>query len=166
MKKFLFSLIALSFVVVSFASGTSVVPPSKKPTGIKASEMMIPLGKNGSKVSLQELSQMKLKDYQLLTGKKMKLMDKISFKLMQKEIKHSINADGYFVSKKLESLKSKKATDKTHNYLRLWIIFLIAAIVLAVIGAFVPFIWIFATLASIGALVFFVLWLVNLSGGM
>ena len=74
MKKFLFSLIALSFVVVSFASGTSVVPPSKKPAGIKASEMMIPLGKNGSKISLQELSQMKLKDYQLLTGKKMKLV--------------------------------------------------------------------------------------------
>src|SRR5437764_4576398 len=122
MKKFLFSVIALSFVVVSFASGTSVVPPSKKPAGIKASEMMIPLGKNGSKISLQELSQMKLKDYQLLTGKKMKLMDKISFKLMQKEIKHSINSDGYFVNKKMESLKSKKDNSKAHNYFRTWII--------------------------------------------
>ena len=163
MKKFLFSLVALSFVVASFASGTIVAPSSKKPVGIKASEMMIPIGKDGSKVSLQELSQMKLKDYQELTGKKMKLMDKISFRLMQKEIKHSINKDGYFVAKKMAS---KKATDKTKSYLRLWIIFLIAAIVLGILGAFVPFIWIFALLASIGALIFFVLWLVNLSGGM
>ncbi|MFL5742425.1 MAG: hypothetical protein ACJ75B_19535 [Flavisolibacter sp.] len=166
MKKFLFSLIALSFVVVSFASGTIVVPPSKKPAGIKASEMMIPLGKNGAKISIQDLSRMKLKDYQLITGKKMKLMDKISFKLMQKEIRHSINADGYFVNKKMDSLKFKNDTSKAHNYFRTWIILLIAAAVLLVLGLVVPFIGIIGLISLVGAAVFFVLWLVAVSGGM
>jgi hypothetical protein len=63
-------------------------------------------------------------------------------------------------------MSKKMTSDKTHRYLRLWLILLALAIVLGIIAAAVGFFWILATLAGIGALVFFVLWLLSLSGTM
>jgi hypothetical protein len=167
MRKILASLIAISFVASSFASGLYSVPASKNPV-TKASEVVFPIGKNGAKISLMDLSQMSIKDWESISGQKMKLSQKIGFKLMQKQLRSSINADGTINQKKLEKMhqhtKTKKADDKTRGYLRLWLILLGAAIIFSILGIFVPFLWILSAVAGLGAAIFFILWIISMSG--
>ena len=53
--------------------------------------------------------------------------------------------------------------DEPNKLLILWIALAGAAIVFSIIGAYVPFVWIFATLAWIASVVFFILWLVAIA---
>ena len=84
-----------------------------------------------------------------LTGQHLKLSEKVAFQLSQKELRKVINPDGTVNVKKLESLNKKmqKAAADNKKNLRLALIFLGAAIVLSIIGSFVPFVWILASLA-------------------
>ena len=61
---------------------------------IKASDVLIPVGKDGQLISLQDLSIISAKDLQALTGKKMSLAEKISFKAGQRQLRKSIHRDG------------------------------------------------------------------------
>ena len=61
---------------------------------IKASEVLVPIGKDGQLISLQELSVISTKDMQKLTGEKMSLSEKISFKAAQRQLRNSIHRDG------------------------------------------------------------------------
>lgn len=84
-------LLVLSFYVAvsSFAAGSSAIVPVKK-----AADIFIPIGSTGTKISLQALSQIKIKEWEAITGYKMKLADKVGFKAAQRQLKQSINADG------------------------------------------------------------------------
>jgi hypothetical protein len=165
MKKrvFIFA-IALSLFVSSFAAGTTVIVIPEKTPSPNARQILLPVGKNGEKVSLMDLSEMKTKDYETLTGKKMNLKDRLVFNIVQKKLRNSISANGDIKTKMLEkvALKAKKADEKTPRYLKLWLILLGASIVLALIGAAVPFMWVLSGLAGLGALIFFILWLMSL----
>jgi hypothetical protein len=168
MKQILTLSLALCLLVTSFAGGTTAIVIPKKSPAPNANQILIPLGKNGEKISLMELSVMKAKDYETFTGKKMNLTNKLAFKIIQKKLRNSINANGDIKNKMLEkvTLKTKKADEKTHKYLKLWLIFLGLAIVLGIIGWAVPFFWILSSLAGLGALIFFILWLLSMSGTM
>ena len=106
MKKatILFALIAF-FSATYSATSSNFATPVRNP--IKASEVYLPVGKNGQLISLMDLSRIRVKDLEELTGKKMKLVDKISFKIGQRELKKSINSDGSFNKKKIEKFFSK-----------------------------------------------------------
>ena len=162
MKKVIALFFALAFIFNSYAISSAELPNAPK-----ASQMYLPIGKTGKSVSLLELSTMSVKEYQNLTGQHLKLMDKLSFKMAQKELKRVINKDGSVDVKKLESLNKKflADSDKGKRYLRLALIFLIAGVVLSVLGLVVYFTWYLAYLAYLGASIFFVLWLVNMAGG-
>ena len=56
----------------------------------------------------------------------------------------------------------QKAADNKSN-LRWALILAGAAIVLSLLGAAVPFLWILASLAWLAAVVFFIIWLVNMA---
>lgn len=107
MKKFFTLFLALVVLSSSFAS---VVEPVKK-----ASEVMIPIGSSGYKISLQDLSEISLKDFETISGRHLKLADKIGFKVAQRELRKSINADGSFNNKKIEKL-FKKPADGTSGF--------------------------------------------------
>ncbi len=111
-----------------------------------------------------DLSLMSVKEYQQLTGEKMSLTDKLAFKLSQRELRKFINYDGTINSKKLESLGKKmpKPADNRSN-LRLALILLGVAVVLSILGYFVPFIWILASIAYLASAIFFIIWLVNMA---
>ena len=109
MKKIILLFTALCFVVSSFAAFTLEAPL------VKASEVYITVGKNGEKISLLDLSRMKVKDLQELTGKKMKFFDKIGFTIAQKKLRESINSDGTFSQKKMQKF-FKKADDGTSGF--------------------------------------------------
>lgn len=95
MKKFLAIVLIFLCFNVSFASVPVIVPT------LKASEIFIPVGETGQKISLLELSRINIKNFELLRGEKMKLFDRLGFKIAQKKLRDNINIDGTFNNKKL-----------------------------------------------------------------
>lgn len=93
MKKILFSVTALFFLYGSFASETVIQPP------LKASEIFLPVGKGGKLVSLLELSRIRVKEYEKLSGGKMNFFSRLGFKISQRSLRRSINYDGSFHNK-------------------------------------------------------------------
>jgi hypothetical protein len=108
MKK-TFTLFLLIAVFSAAYSSTTSIPVSPTKSSVKATEVYVPIGKTGKFISVMELSQIKAKDYEALSGKKMKLMEKVNFKLGQRELKKSINQDGTFSNKKVEKYFNKAA---------------------------------------------------------
>ncbi len=107
MKKILFMFVAVLAMTGSFAAFNLTEPPKK------ASEIFIPLGKSGTQISLEDLSVVKVSEFETLSGKKMKFADKIGFKIAQRELRKSINHDGTLNSKKLNKLANKMAAGDT-----------------------------------------------------
>jgi hypothetical protein len=102
MKKVIVSLVLVIVCTTahSYSKPTSV-PESRFP--VNSREVFIPVGNTGQLISLMDLSQISVKDFETLSGKKMKLADKIKFKLGQRQLRKNINDDGTFNSKKLEN---------------------------------------------------------------
>ncbi|HEY5773104.1 MAG TPA: hypothetical protein VIS75_10765, partial [Chitinophagaceae bacterium] len=90
MKK-TFILFLLMAVVSATYSSTSTTPVSSTNPSIKATEVYVPVGKNGQLISLMELSEISVKDFESLSGKKMKFREKVTFKMKQRELKKNIN---------------------------------------------------------------------------
>ena len=114
MKKLLTLLIAMAVFTTSFGGASAVILPKKNPK-LNANEVFIPIGKNGEKISLMDLSEMKVKELEAVTGKKMKLADKVGFKIAQNQLRNSINADGSINNKKLDKLVSKAVDGSNFN---------------------------------------------------
>lgn len=105
MKKFLILFAAFALFTTCFAaSGISVFPK-------KATEIYIPIGKN-MQISLMDLSIIKVKDYEQISGKHMNFFQKLTFKAGQKKLRNSISEDGAITNKKL--LKAM-ASDGDHS---------------------------------------------------
>lgn len=115
MKKILVLFIALAIFTTSFASGNSSVLPSKKPAKLNAAEVFIPIGKDGQKISLLDLSQMRVKELEILTGQKMKFKEKVGFRLAQNQLAKSISADGTINNKKMNKLAAKAVDGSGFN---------------------------------------------------
>ncbi len=103
MKKTLSLLTMLVFITSTFAA-FNLTEPVKK-----ATDIFVPIGKSGMQISLMDLSQIKVKEFEDFSGKKMKFVEKVSFKLAQRELRNSINNDGTLNSKKLNKLANKMA---------------------------------------------------------
>jgi hypothetical protein len=88
MKKIIILFTSLFFLSQTY--GTTTIKPPK----FKASDILIPIGNTGRFINLDELSVISLKDLQQLTGKNLKFSDKITFKMVQRKLRRSINEDG------------------------------------------------------------------------
>ena len=100
------------FLLVAFNVAFTTTPTKAKPP-LKASEIYFPLGKSGELISLQDLSVIKIREFETMTGKKMKFVDKVGFKLSQNKLRNSINLDGTFSRKKVEKYFRKMADGTT-----------------------------------------------------
>jgi hypothetical protein len=94
MKKIFLFLAAFGCMLSSFAS---VIPASDLPRN--ASELYVPVGKSGKSISLKELSQISVSDFEKLTGENMKFMQKMAFKKGQKKLRKQIQPDGTLTEK-------------------------------------------------------------------
>ena len=95
MKKVLFLFAAFAIFATSFATaGFSNLPK-------KASEVYFPIGSSGKTISLMDLSTINVKDFENISGRHLKFFDRLGFKLAQKKLRNSINADGTIDNKKL-----------------------------------------------------------------
>lgn len=109
MKKF-FTLLALcAFTVNSFAATIIENPP------LKANQLFVPIAGTDKKISLLDLSTISVKEFEAATGRNMKLGQEIQFKLAQRELRKSINADGTVNNKKITKLYGKMA-DGTSDF--------------------------------------------------
>jgi hypothetical protein len=110
MKKILFLSAAVFMLTASFATTEVAVKPA-----LKASEVLIPIGNTGQKISLLDLSSMTIKDVQTFTGKKMSFADRMMFKGAQRQLKKNINSDGTIDSKRIAK-RIKKVSDGTTGF--------------------------------------------------
>ncbi|HEX7845924.1 MAG TPA: hypothetical protein VF476_09010 [Chitinophagaceae bacterium] len=111
MRKVFFLLAAFAVFATAFAS-VSPEPKSSTPV-LRADKIMIPLGKSGYLISLQDLSVIKLKTLESITGKKMNLFERLGFKAAQKKLRNNINPDGTINNKKLAKQMGKAADGST-----------------------------------------------------
>ena len=88
MRKLLIITATLFLASGIFANITAVLPK------LKASEVFIPIGQSGEKISLMDLSEINMKDLQSLTGKKMNFSEKVAFKAAQRQLRKNIRPDG------------------------------------------------------------------------
>ena len=96
-------------VVSATYSSTSTIPVSSTNPSIKATDVYVPVGKNGQLISLMDLSGISVKEFESLSGKKMKFREKVNFKMKQRVLKNNINYDGTFSKKKVEKYFNKAA---------------------------------------------------------
>ena len=108
MKKAFTFLMAFAIAAQTLATVTPSSAPTK-PGPLKASEVFIPIAK-GKIITLEDLAYMKPAEYTKLTGKQMKFFDRVGFKIAQKKLRSSINADGTINNMKMEKT-FRKAID-------------------------------------------------------
>jgi hypothetical protein len=99
MRKIILFFIGLLLLAGSYAS-VNVIKP-KEPR-LNATEIFFPVGNTGKQISLLELTQISVKDFEILTDKKMSFLDRIGFKKAQRSVRKHIEPDGTIQSKKFE----------------------------------------------------------------
>ena len=110
MKKSFTLILAFAFFTQTISAAVIANEP------VKAVDISIPLGNTGKAISLQYLSTISVKDFQELSGKKMKGADKLMFKVAQRKIRSSINDDGTLNNKQLEKMYKKSGGDSSSGF--------------------------------------------------
>jgi hypothetical protein len=101
MRKVSLLIVALFTLTASFATSRPASAP------LKASAILLPVGNTGKTISLLDLSEISVKEFQKITGKKMSFADRMGFKLAQRNLRNSINNDGTVNNKKLTKMVTK-----------------------------------------------------------
>ena len=68
-------------------STTALISASSTKLPVRADEVYLPVGTTGRLISLMDLSKISVKDFETLSGKKMKFLDKANFKIGQQAAK-------------------------------------------------------------------------------
>ena len=112
--KLLFMKKILALLCIVFIFNFSVVSASVIEPKVNASSILFPVGKTGQKISLLDLANIKMKDFEKLRGQKMKFADKIAFKTAQKKVRDNIDNDGTINSKKFNKFFKKSGETGFH----------------------------------------------------
>ena len=89
------------FVCVTLFSSSNAISTILAPPKLNAKDVLVPVGKLGNKISVLELSKISTSDFQKMTGNKMNLLNKFSFKITQYKLRQNINRDGTFSRKSM-----------------------------------------------------------------
>lgn len=110
--------ICITFLIIAVTSGSSPVNNNTTKNKIYASEIFIPIGKTGNKISLLELSTITKADLEKITGNKMNSAESRAFYGAQKKLKKGINSDGVVTKSKLKKLynEGKEGIDGTTGF--------------------------------------------------
>ena len=100
MKKIFTSFYGVLLLAVSFASA----PLKSALNPVHASQIIIPVGKEGAKISLLELSKMSKPELEKITGRKINIIQSLVFKRAQHKIKNGIGNDGMVTDKQIKNL--------------------------------------------------------------
>lgn len=147
MRKIIIILLAAVFSISSNA-GIIYIPANASDNAKAGVETTIEKVKTTNMDAFLALTPAKVQE---MTGKKMTFGQKIALKMAQKKM-----------TKQLKKSKSIDIHDE-RQMLRLWIILALVAIVLGILGLFIPFVWYLSGLAWLAAVIFFILWIVALA---
>jgi hypothetical protein len=100
MRKIITFFAAVMLLTSSFAS----IPMKVSPGTLYASQIMIPIGKDGKTISLLELSKITKSDLEKMTGRKMSGIQALAFKGAQKKMNKGIDDKGIVTSKKMKKM--------------------------------------------------------------
>ena len=164
MKK---TIILFAFIAFFSSSSSAItsISASAPNLPIKANEAYLPVGKTGRLISLMDLSRISVKDFEILAGKKMKFLDKVNFKMGQRELKKSINEDGTFNKKSVE----KYLTNPTGPGGGFSLLGLVLGFFLSLVGVLIAYVIAGAdnrsrvTWAWIGAALSLIIWIIILA---
>lgn len=106
MKKIVTFFLAFAFTAQSFAAVNLTEPKDTEPAR-NAAQIFVPVGKTGKRISLMELSKISVAEFETLSDRDMKRMDETGFKLAQRKLRKSIQADGTIKAKKLKMFSGK-----------------------------------------------------------
>jgi hypothetical protein len=104
------------FVSVLFVLNGAFASVSPTGTVLKASEIFLPVGSAGEKISLLELSSIKIKKVEELTGNKMSFVDRLAFKVAQKKLSDNIMPDGSFGKKAIQKAIQKQQKNEGSSF--------------------------------------------------
>ena len=107
MKKLIAFILAFAVLNVSIA----ITPTIDGGKPMNATEVMIPIGKTGTKISLMEFSKLKPAEYEKLANVKLNFFDRIAYKIAMKKLKKSIDKDGTINNKKVAGMFTAKPVD-------------------------------------------------------
>lgn len=107
--KIIFMRKILGFVFALFIANTINAAFVTTGPSIYAADIFIPVGKSGATISLLELSTIKIKDFETLTGNKLNFTERVKFKIAQKKVRDNIMPDGSFESKKMKKTASMQS---------------------------------------------------------
>jgi hypothetical protein len=93
--------IALFTSVLILNASIAVVPSADVVKPVKATEIMLPIGKTGQKISLAAFSKLKPSEYEKLAHVKLGFFDRIAYKKAMRKLRRSIAADGTITNKKI-----------------------------------------------------------------
>ena len=99
MKKILLIATSIAIFLPSFAIKTNF-----KPAKLRADEVMFPVNKKGDMLSLADLSVIKVKDYEQLSGQHLNFAQSLAFKAAQNKLRNSIDKDGTINNKRFQKL--------------------------------------------------------------
>jgi len=94
--------------MISTTFATSIIEPKENALRFDASKIFIPIGKSGQQISLMDLSTIKIKELEQLTGNKMKFSDRLGFRIAQKNLRDNIAPDGTFETKLIQKVIKKQ----------------------------------------------------------
>ena len=106
MKKTSLTLLLLCTAFIS--SFGFVTAPFTEGNALKAAAVMVPVGKNGQTISLEQVANMSVKAYAAVVGRRLNMVERLNFKLAQRKLKQDINADGTI---KTDAVKKYYAPD-------------------------------------------------------
>lgn len=104
MKKLLLLSLFVFFIAQSFGAASADTKP------IMAKDIILPVGSTGKTITILDLATISAKDFEELSGKKMKWAQKMAFKSGQRKLRNKINDDGSISSKVIEKAYKKSAT--------------------------------------------------------
>ena len=102
MKKLIAFVLAFAVLNVSIA----ITPTMDGGKPMNATEIMIPVGKTGQKISLMEFSKLTPAAYEKMAHVKLKFFDRIAYKMAMKKLRKSISTDGTINNKKVAKMFS------------------------------------------------------------
>lgn len=111
MKKIVTLFVAFALAISSFAAFNITAPANN------GSQIFVPVGKTGKKISLLELSKITIADFEALSGRDMSRLDEVGFKMAQKKLRKGMKVDGTIKSKKLNKFAGKMAGGETGFHL-------------------------------------------------
>jgi hypothetical protein len=109
---------AIAFIVSAciLNIGIAITPAMDGAKPIKATNIMIPIGKTGNKISLADFSKLTPEEYETMAHVKLNFFSRIKYKSAMKKLRNSIAEDGTIKNKKLAENLRKSGSDFTEDF--------------------------------------------------